>query len=51
MKIPKFKPGQLLRKSEQNGFHDKFLISQQKPYDVTLIEIVSPRRFQWVVTS
>ena len=43
--------GLQLRKSEQNGFHYNFLISQQKPYDVTVIEIVSPRRFQWVVAS
>ena len=42
--------GLQLRKSEENGFHDNFLISQQKPYDVTLIEIVSPRRLQRVVT-
>ena len=43
--------GLQLRKSKQNSFHDNFLIFSTKPYDVTLIEIVSPRRFQWVVTT
>ena len=37
--------GLQLRKSEQNSFHDNSHFSI-KPYDVTLIEIVSPRRFQ-----
>ena len=38
--------GLQLRKSEQNGFHANFLISQPNPMMLPLIGIVSERRFQ-----